>query len=62
MLEIIFGIGVLDIQVAIIGENPLNRHFPGMFVLFSIVPPCDASGKSLELQGLRLGIIVAAFW
>src|SRR5438270_13384099 len=59
MLEIPFVIGILDVQVALVSKNLLDRHFPCSFVLFTLVPPGDAFSELLELQGLCFAVAIA---
>lgn len=60
MLKVLSGIGVLDVQVAVVGQKLLDGHAPGAFVLLAIIPPGDAVGEFFVLQRLCLGIAVAA--
>ncbi len=61
MLEVGCGVGVFAVEVAAVGEQFGGGNFPGAVVLFAVVPPLEAIGEFLELDGLGLGVVLPAF-
>ena len=54
-LKVLSGVGVLDVQVAVVSHELLDGHAPGALALLAIVPPGDAVGEFFVLQ--RLGLV-----
>ena len=61
MLEVYFAARVLDVEITAVLENIDGGDFPGLVVLFSLVPPGDAVGKFFELNRLGLRVVLSAF-
>ena len=61
MFEIGGGAGVLAVEVAAGREQLRGGDFPGPVVFLPFVPPFEAVGEFLELDGLGLGVVLPAF-
>src|SRR3990170_5704749 len=60
MLQVLGSAGVLNVEVIVVRCYPLRGDAPGAFVLAAVMPPFEAGLELLELQGLGLGVVLAA--
>ena len=51
---------VFAVEVAVVGQQLLDRHLPGAVVLLALVPPGQAGLELLELERLGLGVVLPA--
>ena len=56
--QIFLPIGILDVQIITVPCDLLRRNPPGPFALGPVLPPGQAVGELLELQGLGLGVLL----
>ena len=49
MFEVLFIPGVLDVEVAVVGQEIFCRNFPGLVGFFTFLPPSEAAFECLEL-------------
>lgn len=61
MGDILLGAGVLAVEIAVVGDEFLGRHLPRVVGILALLPPRDAIGEFLEMDGGRFGVILAAF-
>ena len=61
MRDVLLGGGILPVEVAVVGEEVLGRDLPGLVVFLALLPPGEAAGEFLELDGGGLGVVLAAF-
>jgi len=61
MRYIFLGMRILSIKVAIVGQQFGGGDFPGVIILFPLLPPVQTGLELLELEGLGFGVVLAAF-
>jgi hypothetical protein len=54
VLKVLPGVGVVDVQVAVVSQKLHDGHAPGALALLAIIPPGDAVGKSSYCSGFVL--------
>ncbi len=59
MLYILLITGVLDVEVAAVGQDVAGVDAPGVVVLFAVVPPGEAILELFVLHGLGFGVVLA---
>lgn len=62
MLEVFLGVGVLAVQVAVIGEQSLDGDAPSVSVLDAVLPPGNTLGEVFVLHRLGFAVAVASLW
>jgi hypothetical protein len=60
MKDILLGVRVLAIKVAIVGPQFGGRDFPGLVVLFPLLPPIQTGLELLKLEGLGFGVVLCS--
>ena len=60
MLEVLFSVRILAVEVAVVGQQLIRRYLPCALVLLALRPPVEARLELIELDGLSLGVILPA--
>ena len=61
MSDILLGVRVFAIEVAVAGHQLCSRDFPGLVIPFPLLPPFQTGLEFFELEGLSLGVVLTAF-
>lgn len=59
MLNILFVIGILDVEITAVLQDIAGVDAPGMLIFFAVVPPGEAGFEFFELHSLGFGIVLA---
>ena len=51
---------VFAVKVAIVGQQYGGGDFPGVIILFPLLPPVQTGLELLELQGLGFGVVLCS--
>ena len=60
MGDILLGVRVFSIKVTIVGQQFAGRDFPGVIILFPLLPPVETGFEFLELEGLGFGVVLCS--